>query len=132
MLKTHFPSIDAEGWASIWYPSRTGEDLDEVHARAAGALSALVQAVERRSAGGADRPVKSILLVSHAATIVAAVRALVGDRELPLRVGTCSVSVLRRKAGDAGKGVGGGWEPRVLADGRHLKDGPSRDWGSAV
>lgn len=125
-LKTLFPSVDAEDWSTIWYPSRKGEDVDQVHARVAGMLEALVPAVESKFG---DRH-KKILLVTHAATAIAVVRALVGDRELPLRVGTCSVTEMVRKDDAARDGkVSGAWEAKVLADGKHLKDGASRDWG---
>lgn len=68
------------------------------------------------------------MLVSHAATVVALVRGLVGNRELPLRVGCCSITELSRNEKEDWKVIGG-WEAKRLADGAHLRDGTSRDWG---
>jgi len=70
---------------------------------------------------------KRILLVSHAATIIALSRELMGDRAFPLRVGCCSLTEMCRSKGVA-EAVGH-WEPKRLADGSHLKEGASRDWG---
>lgn len=47
--------------------------------------------------------IKRILLVSHAATIIALGRAIVGDREFQIRAGTCSLSKYVRN------GSGGDW-----------------------
>lgn len=122
-LKSYFPEIDAEAWQSVFYASRKGEDVDEVHDRAGQAINALVQELERKFP---DKH-KRILLVTHAATAIALTRELVGNRELPLRVGCCTLSEFQRKA-DAKEFIGG-WEAKRLADGSHLKEGASRDWG---
>lgn len=91
--------------------------MQEVHERTDGLLAALLPEVERRFHGKHAR----ILLVSHAATIIALARTLLGDRERPLRVGCCSLSEFDRQDGR--------WEARRLADGAHLADGASREWG---
>lgn len=66
---------------------------------------------------------KNILLVSHAATVIALVHSLLGDDNIPLRVGTCSLSTLEWEEGE-------GWEARgILADGSFLENGVERDWG---
>ena len=124
-LKAHFPEID-DAWSSLWYPSRKGEDVDAVHDRAAGFLAVLLPEVQRRFAGTHKR----ILLVSHAATVIALARGLVGDRSLSFRPACCSISVLDRKVEDAAQlAAVGNWAARVLGDGSHLKDGLQRDWG---
>lgn len=70
------------------------------------------------------------MLVSHAATIIALVRSLLDDRNLPLRVGCCSISEFVRKEREKEDWkVIGGWEVKRLADGAHLQDGALRDWG---
>lgn len=66
--------------------------------------------------------------MSHAATVIALVRTLLGDRKLPLRVGCCSISEFVRKEEKDWKVIGG-WEAKRLGDGSHLKDGALRDWG---
>ncbi|KAJ7181708.1 phosphoglycerate mutase-like protein [Mycena crocata] len=123
-LQAYFPGrIDAASWSSVYYPPRVGEDVAEVHARAGAFLDAFVPAVERAFPGAHRR----VLLVSHAATTIALARALVGDRELPLRAGCCSLTEVVRKRDVIP--VLGGWDAVRLADGEHLKDGTSRDWG---
>ncbi|KAJ7837569.1 phosphoglycerate mutase-like protein [Mycena olivaceomarginata] len=112
-LRAYFDEID---------PRR---DVAEVHARAAGFLDAFVPEVERTRPGG--RAHTRILLVSHAATVIALARALVGAPALPLRVGCCSLTEAVRKRDVIP--VLGGWEARRLADGAHLKEGASREWG---
>ena len=87
-----FPEIDPS-WQSIWYPSRRGEDIAECHDRTTGLLEALVPEIERRFAGKHRR----ILPVSHAATIIALNHSLLGDRGVPMRIGCCSLTEMRRK-----------------------------------
>jgi hypothetical protein len=68
------------------------------------------------------------MLVSHAATTIALVRGLLGNRNLPVRVGCCSLTEFVRKEGNDQKVIGG-WEVKKFVDGTHLKDGALRDWG---
>ncbi|KAI8995587.1 histidine phosphatase superfamily [Trametes punicea] len=121
-LRAYFPEID-DSWKSIYYTTRKGEDVPQVHDRARELMRALIPCIERKFGGRH----KCILLVSHAATVIALTRELIGDRSLPLRVGCCSLTELHRKPGET-KTVGC-WEAKRLADGGHLKDGTSRDWG---
>ena len=123
MLRSHFPEIDPAGWQTLYYPSRKGEDITGVHDRAGATLSTLVPVVETRFEGKHKR----VLLVSHAATVIALARELMGDREMPLRVGTCTLTDMRRKT--SGSSVVGGWEMVKAADGAHLNEGSLRDWG---
>ena len=102
-----------------------------MHDRAAGFVSAFVPEVPRRlTRNGGSGPAR-VLLVSHAATVIALARALVGDRTLPLRIACCSLTRVERKAGvvDGVQPIEGAWEARLLGDGSHLKDGNQRDWG---
>ncbi|KAI0778141.1 histidine phosphatase superfamily [Trametes elegans] len=121
-LRTYFPEID-ESWQSIYYPSRKGEDVPDVHDRANELMRALVPTIERKFGGKHKR----VALFSHAATVIALTRELLGDRDLPLRVATCTLTVLQRKHGET-KAVGA-WAAERLADGSHLKEGPQRPWG---
>lgn len=45
-----------------------------------------------------------------------------------MRIGCCSLSEFKREAIDGGNIVGG-WDLVRLADGSHMKEGASRDWG---
>ena len=121
-LRRYVPQIDPS-WSSIWYPSRKGELVEEVHDRAGGCIETLHVAIERKYPGQHKR----VLLVSHAATIIALTRELIGDRQLPLRIGCCSLTVLQRKIERAD--VIGAYEAIKLGSGEHLGQGTSRDWG---
>lgn len=70
-----------------------------------------------------------MLLVTHAATAIALVRTFVGDREIRMKAGCCSLNVLERR-GDVHPGlVIGGWKAQKIAYGGHLTGGVSREWG---
>ncbi|GJE86070.1 histidine phosphatase family protein [Phanerochaete sordida] len=121
-LRSYFSEIDPS-WSSVWYPSRKGEDVPEVHDRTEGVLATVIPELERRFEGKHKR----ILLVSHAATIIALTRALAGDREKPMRIACCSLTTFQRDS--PGQAPLDGWKLLSLGDGSHLKDGATRDWG---
>ncbi|KAJ2931140.1 hypothetical protein H1R20_g5961, partial [Candolleomyces eurysporus] len=130
-LIQYFPEIDTSLWpSSLWYPSRQGETVEEVHSRAEGFLSLFPQALDKKHPT-IDRT--RVLMVSHAATVIALARGLVGDREIPLKVGCCTVTELNLKPDQAEegreKGLLGAYHPVKLADGAHLKGGALREWG---
>jgi transcription factor C subunit 7 len=113
----------------VWYPSRKGENVVALHDRLAGFLTVLIPEVQHRFAGVHKR----ILLVSHAATVAALARELVGDRNLSFQVACCSLTVLDHKDAvvrePAQRRAIGNWGARLLGDGTHLKDGLQRAWG---
>lgn len=121
-LQAYFSEIDPS-WYTVWYPSRKGEDVEEIHARIDGFLGVFIPEIKRRYVGKHSR----ILLVSHAATVIALARTLLGTKDLPLRVGCCSLSEFTCTS-NTGRG-GPSWTATRLADGSHLKEGASRDWG---
>jgi len=130
-LKAYFPEID-DSWSSVVYPpSRGGEDSAALYDRVAGFLTVFVPEVQRRFSAVHKR----VLLVSHAATVIALTCELVGDRGLKFRARCCSLTVLDRKAAPAGNSararptVVGDWTVRLLGDDTHLKDGKQRSWG---
>ena len=92
--------------------------------RLEGFLTVLLPEIQRRFSGKHKR----ILLVGHAATVIALAQTLLGER-ISFRAACCSLTVLDRKVGDAVPPVVGGWTARLLGDGSHLKDGAQRDWG---
>ena len=94
-----------------------------MHDRAGEFVTAFVPEVLRHFGDKHQR----VLLVSHAATVIALARMLVGNREMPFRAGCCTITTMRKKQG-AEKEVGG-WEVIVLGTGDHLKEGVQRDWG---
>ena len=122
-----FPSfgIHPNGWNPPTYiPDRKGETLDGVHDRCHTFLSAFVPRVEQLDNGRH----KIVMLVSHAATVIALTRTLVGDREFPMRVACCSLTTLKRDESDRHKSVGV-WNVNDLAACHFLKGGVERDWG---
>jgi len=121
-LRSYFQEVDPS-WSSVWIPSRKGELVEEVHDRAGDVLETLLHTIPQRLGNSHKR----IILVSHAATIIALARELLGDRSLPLRVGCCTITEVAREEGRTD--VRGAWQPLRLANGDHLADGSSRDWG---
>jgi len=117
-----FPQIDTS-WESVWMPPKKGELVHEVHDRCGEVLDTMWEAMKHRHPDGHE----CILLVSHAATIIALTRALAGDRKLYLRVGCCSLTEFVNQ--DGAEGEKAGWQPVKLASGDHLAEGASRDWG---
>lgn len=126
-LAAAFPAlrIDASTWPTpTWVPSRRGETVAEIHDRCIGFLQAFVPRVEQLADGAHRR----ILVVSHAATVIALTRGLIGDRSLVMRVACCSLTTVVRRPEDAAQAVGV-WESRGLARGDFLAGGLERDWG---
>jgi transcription factor C subunit 7 len=121
-LQHYFSQIDPS-WSSIYYPSRKGENVEQCHDRTEDLLKALVPEVESRF----NDKHKRILLVSHAATIIAVNHALLGDRSVPMRIGCCSLTEFQRRA--SAQDVVGGWDMLRLGDGSYMKEGATRDWG---
>ncbi|KAJ7597083.1 phosphoglycerate mutase-like protein [Mycena floridula] len=119
-LQAYFPEISAE-WSSIYYPSRRGEDVQQVHVRCEEFLSDFIPQVRRKFEGKHSH----ILLVSHAATVIAIARGLLADRTVPLRVGCCSLSEFEKQS----ENLLGRWKGNKLADGTHMVNGSERDWG---
>ncbi|KAF8168057.1 histidine phosphatase superfamily [Crassisporium funariophilum] len=128
-LQSFFPEVNTT-WSSLYYPSRKGETIGEVHDRLDTFAKVFLPALEHRLPGAQH---ERLLLVTHAATAIALVRTFVGDREIPMKAGCCSLSKLKRKSPErAGpKEVIGGWTALQLVNGDHLKEGSSREWGFA-
>jgi len=126
-LARSFPAlrIDAGAWPKpTWLPSRKGENVAQVHERCRGFLRAFMPRAEQL----VDGTHKKILLVSHAAVVIALARELMGDRSLSLRVACCSLTTLVRMPEHAQQTIGM-WRSRGLAKGNFLKGGLERDWG---
>ena len=125
-LKEFFSEVDAS-WSTLYYPSRRGETVDEVLDRADAVCKALIPTIASRRPRDIDH--SRVLLVSHAATVIALTRSLIGNRDLPLLVGCASLTVLDRKEDVPSGSVIGAYNPTKLAVGDHLKEGASREWG---
>ena len=119
-LQGYFPEV-ADTWAPVWFPSRNGENIEQLHHRMAEFMEAFLLEVKRRLPAGKHT---RILLISHTAPTVGLVRHLLGDRELPFRPGCCSLTEIVPKKD-------GGWEAKMLGSGAHLSEALSdwRQWG---
>ncbi|KIJ68397.1 hypothetical protein HYDPIDRAFT_173137 [Hydnomerulius pinastri MD-312] len=119
-LKSYVDQIDPS-WTPTWMPSRKGETVQEIHDRVNGFLELFVQRLETSHH-------KNVLLVSHAATVIALARGLLAEPEKEIRVGCCSLSEFSRKEG--GVGVLGAWDAVKLANVDHLLEKDmTRHWG---
>ncbi|WVQ97675.1 hypothetical protein IAU59_004789 [Kwoniella sp. CBS 9459] len=130
-LKQHFPpnSLD-ETYESTVYASRSGETIHGLHDRADLFVEAFVGKIEELYPD-----VRSVVIFSHAAAVIALGRALTGDRSLNVIAGTTTTSLYKRKrpsslsdSADASAGGVGEWD--ILWNGRadYLPKGVERDW----
>ncbi|KAJ3206856.1 hypothetical protein HDU83_003977 [Entophlyctis luteolus] len=91
------------------------ETIDQVHARLKSVLDAILATVPAGDAG--DAQPHAILIVTHAASLIAAARALVGDPRLDVVAGVCSLTKLVEVTTASG---GSRWEVEANGDARHL------------
>jgi len=114
-------------WSSLWLPPRKGEELEGIHARMADFLKCFIRQVDGRSDMCHH---KNVLLLSHAAPIIAMCRHLLAQPELPLRVGCCALSQFSRKRDATGGQGASRWEAVSLGSPAHLTEQKSlRHWG---
>jgi transcription factor C subunit 7 len=140
-----FPWLD-ETYESKLMPADHGEKIHDLHERVAKALAILIQDVddEFTAAGRGQEPV-TLLLCSHAATLVASARALTGQIPDDYNTGefkcfTCGLSKFVRRAapseGDLPRdgdwrnsgGIAGGWDCALNSDCTHLAHGEENGW----
>jgi transcription factor C subunit 7 len=146
-LSTLFPSLLDTAHAPTIAPPPQGESIAELHDRVAYSLHRIIEECDGEG-------VKAIAVCTHAATLLAACRALTG--RMPADVGeedfrayTCGLSVFRRRKEDRGeavqmweglgsgipavqwrdgRGVAGGWDCVVDGDCNFLSSGEERGW----
>ncbi|KAK4046643.1 cTPxI [Microbotryomycetes sp. JL201] len=123
-LREYVPEVDDQAHASLVYPSRKGESVDEIHDRAEAVLQQLVTKYDKVDG------VKHLVLFSHAATGIAMSRALAGDRNLDVRSATCSVSAFKRvpEEGKGSRGGLGSWRRILNGETSFLSRGEERHW----
>lgn len=129
-------------------PSVNGESLDVLHNRVAYALHKVIEQCDKEG-------VKAICICTHAASLIAIGRALVGRMpediaEQDFNPFTCGLSIFVRRSKENmetgikewegpeseiptvkwrdGKGVGGGWDMIVDGDASFLSGGEERGW----
>lgn len=136
-------------------PPPAGEELTQLHKRMGAVVSAIVNRVGEGKMGsqksgnngalvsGAEFVIENIatprhsriLLVGHVAPLIALIRMLDGQIELPLRLGCAFISILKRKidssgdeGGRPGEAEGLGAYEATISNG-HLSDGDWIPWG---
>lgn len=147
LLKSLFENYD-EAYRPKIKPSVNGETIEELHDRTAYALHRVIEEADREG-------VEAICICTHAATLIAMGRVLVGRmpediEEEDFRPFTCGVSTFVRRgtATDQGtvgewegpesqtpvvkwrdgKGVSGGWDCAKSGDCEFLNGGEERGW----
>lgn len=146
LLHKLFPLYEIDYKPSI-IPSVNGESIDELHDRVAYALHKIIEDCDREGA-------KAILICTHAASLIAIGRVLVGRmpeniEEEDFRPFTCGLSTFIRRSekivGEVkswsgvendipsvpwreGEGVKGGWNCILSGDCSFLKGGEERGW----
>lgn len=137
-LGSLFPGLLDPSYQPALVPRRRGESIDQLHARAARAVRAIIEQCDRDG-------VRAVLLCSHAATLIALGRVLTGS--MPDHVGegdfnafTCGLSVFRRRHdvaatanadgqnGQDGLRPRGGWDCVLNSDCSFLVGGEERGW----
>jgi len=147
VLRALFERYD-DGYTPVIRPSVNGETIEALHDRTAYALHRVIEQADREG-------VKAIIICTHAATLIAIGRALVGRMpesidEEDFRPFTCGVSTFVRKGKEnmptsvaewagpetaipqvnwrGGNGVCGGWELKISGDCSFLSGGEERGW----
>ncbi|KAF2467676.1 phosphoglycerate mutase family protein [Lindgomyces ingoldianus] len=124
-LSKFFPNLDLE-YESLLTPPPNGEMIRDLHERVANALNLVIASLDSDPAGP-----KTMLICTHAATMIAIGRALTGNvpdnfNEDDFKCYTASLSTFARR-GDA-EGVLGNWECVGNAETGYLSGGEERGW----
>ncbi|KAF2816044.1 phosphoglycerate mutase family protein [Mytilinidion resinicola] len=127
VLLSHFPSIDPT-YTPIITPATNGETIPGLHDRLAYALYRMIMELD-------DHPAKprSVLICSHAATIIAVGRVLTGrmpenESEHDFDAFTCGLSKFNRRVRSPVRGVVGGWDCELNSDCSFLAGGQEYGW----
>lgn len=127
ILRPHFDHLDAE-YVSVHIPASKGEMIVELHQRVRRALDHIVTTLDNDP----EQP-KTVLICSHAATIIAAGRVLTGQMpddpdEDDFQCFTAGLSKFVRKSTDKAKGVAGNWDCELNSETSFLSGGAERGW----
>jgi transcription factor C subunit 7 len=127
VLTHHFDYLDQDH-VSTHIPSSKGEMIVELHERVRNALDHIITTLDNDPA----QP-KTLLICSHAATIIAAGRVLTG--QMPddpdtddFQCFTAGLSKFVRKSTDPEKGVAGTWDCVLNSETSFLSGGAERGW----
>ncbi|KAJ3750331.1 histidine phosphatase superfamily [Lentinula detonsa] len=123
ILQEDFPEIDADAWSNLWYPPSTGENIAQITDRMSTFLSRFIPQVETTLS---PEKHERILIVTHAAPVIALVRNLLRETESRVKPGCCSISEFERNSYSDSKEVE--WSPKRVGDCAHVS-GDIREWG---
>lgn len=126
-LNAHFGHLDQE-YASIHRPAPNGESIVELHERVRKALDYIVETLDNDP----ELP-KTVLLCTHAATMIAAGRVLTGvmpedPDEDDFQCFTAGLSKFVRKSDGSGKGAAGNFTCEMNSETSYLSGGAERGW----
>ncbi|KAJ4301588.1 hypothetical protein N0V90_003681 [Kalmusia sp. IMI 367209] len=127
ILNQHFHDLDQD-YVSVHIPTATGEWLKELHERVNRALTGIVTDLDNDP----EQP-KTVLICTHAATMIAAGRALTGKvpadlNEDDFQCYTASLSKYERSSIEPEKGVAGNWDCVINSETSYLSCGAERGW----
>ncbi|KAI7218852.1 phosphoglycerate mutase-like protein [Hortaea werneckii] len=127
VLNQHFPRLHAEK-SPIVVPSKNGESITQLHDRVAYCLSQLIKRADADPSGP-----KTLLICTHAASMIAIGRALTGrmpedETEEDFRCFTCSFSKFTRKQPGKGVEVDGDWGQEASWDPLEPDEVPDIGW----
>ncbi|PKB99357.1 phosphoglycerate mutase-like protein [Rhizophagus irregularis] len=112
-LREFFPRINTL-YTSVSNHPKADETIQDVHDRLNKTMQEIISRCE------AEGQIKSILLVGHAASVTAGVRAVLEDRLAVINCGTCSLSKFVRE--------GGKWKLRLNGDCSFLSGREENNW----
>jgi transcription factor C subunit 7 len=127
ILTPHFENLDHE-YVAVHVPASKGEMIVELHERVRRALDHIVTTLDNNS----EQP-KTVLLCTHAATMIAAGRVLTGRMpenpdEDDFQCFTAGLSKFVRRSADPEKGVAGNWDCELNSETSYLSGGAERGW----
>ncbi|KAI6798248.1 phosphoglycerate mutase-like protein [Hortaea werneckii] len=127
VLNQHFPRLHAEK-SPIVVPSKNGESITQLHDRVAYCLSELIKRADADPSGP-----KTLLICTHAASMIAIGRALTGrmpedETEEDFRCFTCSFSKFTRRQPGKGVEVDGDWGQEASWDPLEPDEVPDIGW----
>ncbi|ORX33923.1 histidine phosphatase superfamily [Kockovaella imperatae] len=117
-LSKHFaPTMLEPRYKSTVYPSRRGEDVEELRQRIKLFLGAFIKRIE------SEYPdVQTISIIAHAATVIVMGQVLLDDETKNIKAGTASTSCYTRDNAD------GPWAQRLNGETSYLSGGEVRNW----
>jgi transcription factor C subunit 7 len=122
-----FDNLDHD-YASVHIPASKGEMIMELHERVGKALDHIITILDNEP----EQP-KTVLICTHAATMIAAGRALTGRMpddpdEDDFKCFTAGLSKYVRRSTDPDRGVAGNWECELNSETSYLSGGAERGW----